>query len=423
MGIVEQPTRYASKHGPVGLVKGVGKAIVGAIVKPVVGVGDAAALLMNHISDATSNKQVLPKIPKRLRRALPSRSSKKPNCVILRPYDDRAAKAQKIVAGGESCDDEYICHVYLPSHLIIASEQCLWAIDRLSREAWCVSWEELSHFGRVDDGVQVVVFSQTGLKPYVFQVIENQEVEAFQKLLMMQFEKMGNAASNLAELKGPSVPSNEDFEVSMSNIPGIKTPQKRYIFGKCNNERKRLASTVKDEIDLIERCFGRVKTMGSEMPKYFMILDEEAWNLVSCWGQVFSGLSSRRCIAACVINGTGGDIQIKSTKLLEGGSPCYSIPTKEFDSDHGVLHAGGIIIFFGWSQQPSLLQPGNVFMHIETNAFTADLAHKKSRDVYAEAFAGFELGFLEKSYDDHGWWAKYWLLIRKTESSDISSSL
>merc|ERR1712160_162220 len=157
---------------------------------------------------------------------------------------------------------------------------------------------------------------------------------------MMQFEKMGNAASNLSELKGSSVPSNEDFEVSMSNIPGIKTPQKRYIFGKCNNERKRLASTVKDEIDLIERCFGRVKTMGSEMPKYFMI--------------------------------------------LEGGSPCYSIPTKEFDSDHGVLHAGGIIIFFGWSQQPSLLQPGNVFMHIETNAFTADLAHKKSRDVYAE---------------------------------------
>ena len=79
---------------------------------------------------------------------------------------------------------------------------------------------------------------------------------------------------------------------------------------------------------------------------------------------------------------------------------------------------GGIIIFFGWSQQPSLLQPGNVFMHIETNAFTADLAHTKSRDVYAEAFTGFELGFLEKSYDDHGWWAKYWLLIRKTESTD-----
>jgi hypothetical protein len=404
-GIVEQPKIYASKHGPIGLVKGVGKAMIGAIVKPVVGVGDAAALLMNHVSDATSNKKIFPKIPKRLRRALPSRSSKKPNCVILKPYDDRAAKAQKIVAGGESCNDVYLGHVDIPSHLIIASELCLWGIDRLSRDAWCVSWEEISHFGRVDGGVRVVVFSQTGLKPYDFQVVDDQEVEAFQKLLMMQFEKMGNAASNLSE-------------VSMSNIPGIKNNKKEYIFGKCNNERKRLANTVKDEIDLIERCFGRVKRTSSENPKFFMTLDEEAWNLVSCWGQVFSGLSSRRCIAACVINGTGGDIQIKSTKLLEGGSPCYSIPTKEFDSDHGVLHAGGIIIFFGWSQQPSLLQPGNVFMHIETNAFTADLAHTKSRDVYAEAFTGFELGFLEKSYDDHGWWAKYWLLIRKTESTD-----
>ena len=56
-GIVEQPTRYASKHGPIGFVKGVAKAVIGVIVKPVVGVGDAAALLMNHMSDATSKTQ------------------------------------------------------------------------------------------------------------------------------------------------------------------------------------------------------------------------------------------------------------------------------------------------------------------------------------------------------------------------------
>lgn len=108
MGIVEQPTMYASKHGPVGFVKGVGKAVVGAVVKPIVGVGDAAVLVMNHVSDATSNKQVLPKIPNRLRRALPSHSVEKKDCVKLLPYDERAAKAQKIVTGGESVDDVYI---------------------------------------------------------------------------------------------------------------------------------------------------------------------------------------------------------------------------------------------------------------------------------------------------------------------------
>ena len=170
---------------------------------------------------------------------------------------------------------------------------------------------------------------------------------------------------------------------------------------------------VEDEIDLIEQCFSRVKKMGSESSNFFKTLDDEAWTLVSCWGQVFSGLSSRRCIVASVINGTGNAIQIKSTKLVEGGSPCYSIPTKEFDPVQGVLNAGGVIIFFGWGVVPSLLQAGNVFMHIETNAFIADLADQKNRDTFTEALPGYQVGFLEKSYDDAGWWGKYWLLIRK----------
>jgi hypothetical protein len=410
LGIVDQPTRYASKHGPVGFVKGVGKAVIGAIVKPVVGVGDAAALLMNHVSDATSNKQILPKIPKRLRRALPCRSPRKPNCVILKPYDDRAAKAQKIVTGGESISDVYIGHVNIPSHLIIASDQCLWAIDKRSREPWCISWEEISHFGLVKGGMRVVIFSQSGLKPFVFQVDDDQECEELHKLLSMQLERMGNTSRDLTETSNATTIS--DIDMSMKNIPGIRSRQVKHVFGSCNQERKRLASTIKDEIDLIEQCFGRVKKMSSESRNFFETLDEEAWTLVSCWGQVFSGLSSRRCIAASLINGTGNDIQIKSTKLMEGGSPCYSIPTSEFDAEQGVLHAGGSIIFFGWGVVPSLLQAGNVFMHIETNAFIADLADQKSRDTYAEASPGYHVDFLEKSYDDAGWWAKYWLLLR-----------
>jgi Vacuolar-sorting-associated 13 protein C-terminal len=190
LGIVEQPAIYASKHGPVGFVKGVGKAIVGAIVKPVVGVGDAAVLVMNHMSDATSKKQVPPRIPKRLRRALPCWLPEKPNCVLLLPYDERAAKAQKIVTGGESIDDVYIGHIHIPSHLIIASVQCLWAIDRRSREPWCTSWEELSHFSLTEGGVRVVVFSQTGLKTYVFHVDHPGQATDLYKLLSMHTEKM-----------------------------------------------------------------------------------------------------------------------------------------------------------------------------------------------------------------------------------------
>jgi Vacuolar-sorting-associated 13 protein C-terminal len=189
-GIVEQPSLYASKHGPVGFLKGAAKGLVGAVVKPVVGLGDGVVLVMNHMSDATSKKQRHPMIPKRLRRALPSRSPDNRNAVRLEPFDERAAKAQKIVTGGESVQDIYLGHVNISSHLIIASEQCLWAIDRRSREPWCVNWEEISHFSASEGVVRVVVFSQTGLKSYVFQVENSRAVEKIHQLLSMQLRKM-----------------------------------------------------------------------------------------------------------------------------------------------------------------------------------------------------------------------------------------
>lgn len=206
--------------------------------------------------------------------------------------------------------------------------------------------------------------------------------------------------------------NTEPESLSRHQIPGIKAPQVNHVFGNCNLTRKRIGSNVKDEIDLVEQCFARVRAMGSDSSTFLKTLDQEAWSLVSAWGQVFSGLSSRRCVVAAVINGTGSFIQIKSTKLVEGGSPCYSIPTKEFDQEQGILHPGGVIIFFGWGVVPSLLQAGRVFMHLETSAFIADLADRKSRETYAEAMPGSQIGFLEKSYDDSGWWAKYCLLVR-----------
>lgn len=197
-GIIEQPSLYASKHGPIGFVKGVGKAIVGAVVKPVVGLGDAAVVVMNHVSDATSKKRIIPKIPIRIRRALPSRSSEKLNSVRLEPYDEKAAKAQKIVTAGDSIDDVYLGHINTPNHLIIASEQCLWAIDRRSREPWCVNWEEISHFGMADGRIRIVVFSQTGLKTYVFYTENQNQSLELNKLLMMQSRKIVSVARLIA---------------------------------------------------------------------------------------------------------------------------------------------------------------------------------------------------------------------------------
>jgi hypothetical protein len=86
--------------------------------------------------------------------------------------------------------DTYLGHVDLASHLIIASVQCFWAIDRRSREPWCVSWEEISHFNQVEGGIRIVVFSQSGLKTFTFQTETNTLAEGLIQLLSMQLRKM-----------------------------------------------------------------------------------------------------------------------------------------------------------------------------------------------------------------------------------------
>lgn len=199
------------------------------------------------------------------------------------------------------------------------------------------------------------------------------------------------------------------------SIAGVRSPQVNHIFGSCNNARKRISTTIHDEVDLVEQCHHNLRKMDSSSNTFFKTLDVEAWTLISSWGQLFTGLSSRRCIVASIINGTGYPIQIKSSRLVVGGSPCYTLATREYDKEQGILHAGGVILFFGWGAVPNLLQVGNVCMHIETNGFVSIMTDHKSSVTTATAMPGYQVGFLEKSYDDSGWWAKYWLLVRSDD--------
>ena len=155
--------------------------------------------MMNHVSEATSDKVLLLRIPKRLRRALPRISmGNGSKSVRLVPYDEKAAKAQKIVSSDECVEDTYIGHINTSTHLIIASEESLWAIDRKSRKPMCFSWEEISHFTILQDGaIRVSIFSHVGLKPFTIQVENSASFEALLRLLSMQVAKMVSLSLSL----------------------------------------------------------------------------------------------------------------------------------------------------------------------------------------------------------------------------------
>ena len=73
---------------------------------------------------------------------------------------------------------------------MIASKQCLWAIDKDSRDPWCISWAEISHFS-IEGGnsLTITVFSSQGPHSYVYYMSAVELAELY-ALLSMQKHKM-----------------------------------------------------------------------------------------------------------------------------------------------------------------------------------------------------------------------------------------
>ena len=196
------------------------------------------------------------------------------------------------------------------------------------------------------------------------------------------------------------------------NLAGLQKKQSKYVFGSMNCQEFSTDYIIEDEIQIIENCYEKVVSFSSSRSTFFSSLDEEAWGLINGWKKLFSGISSKHCLVAGFVNCTDNDIQIKSTILLEGGSPCCHIPSRDYDELNNLLKPGGAIIFFSWGVPPNLNNEGRIHLRVETNAFVCNLLDRHSPLTSVEMLPGCqdECVFLEKSIS--GWWAKHWILIK-----------
>ena len=83
-----------------------------------------------------------------------------------------------------------------------------------------------------------------------------------------------------------------------------------------------------------------------------------------------------------------------------------------------MLHPGGILMCVGWGAVPNSMQTGRVMISIETNSFACSLADSISHTSNVDVLTGYKVGFLEKSFDESGWWAKYWMLLQSDDSNE-----
>ena len=419
-GIINQPSIYASRYGTAGLIKGVGAALVGAIVKPVVGVGDAAVIVMNHVSETTTNQVNTVKVNKRMRRALPCTTSVHGKSIKLIPYDESSAAAQQIVTHQETENVHYLGHVQTHLFTVIVTDQYLWIVNLDDDRSQRFRWEDIKGFGFVGHRWTIDFFCSPHFMSFELSSRESAAVYGLLSIKVVRRLSRINAApvfasqtSLYSELKDISLVNKKGH----FNLPGINSKNSAFMFGNVNKEIVNFAAEELTGVsEFISKCRSRISRIGSSMPNYFQCLDKEAWLLVSFVSQVFTGLYSRRCVAAGLINGTGDDVQLLSTKLVQGGSRCYALPSGEYDKNLGVLHPGGAIIFLGWGAAPSLLQPGNVLVHIETNLCIMTLGDSISKSTSTQVLPSYDVDFLEKSYDETEWWAKYWIVIKKKET-------
>ncbi|KAJ7169902.1 vacuolar protein sorting-associated protein 13 [Mycena filopes] len=109
-GVLMKPIEGAESEGAFGFFKGVGKGLVGAVTKPVVGVFDLAS----NVSEGIRNTTTVFDGPARDRVRLPRHVSADG---VLRPYDARAALGQywlKDLDNGTYRQETYVAHINAP---------------------------------------------------------------------------------------------------------------------------------------------------------------------------------------------------------------------------------------------------------------------------------------------------------------------
>jgi len=106
-GVVMRPIEGAGTDGIVGFFKGVGKGLVGAVTKPVVGVFDLASNVSEGIRNTTTVFDPLDRDRVRQPRHIPADG-------VLIPYDARAANGQwfmKELGDGAYRNEFYVAHI------------------------------------------------------------------------------------------------------------------------------------------------------------------------------------------------------------------------------------------------------------------------------------------------------------------------
>jgi hypothetical protein len=464
-GLLSKPIEEASKTGVQGFFKGLGLGLIGAAVKPVIGLSDGitsvAQGISNQVDPGVKANHVRP--PRALE---PSAADL--NTLLVVPLNLEAAFAQEFVfkrAKLNHYEDSFLRYIPLETKgesIILSNVYVYW---RRSTSLWGRVWANISHCVYMHDSVGIMLYSggkDGGASLVVIPCSTTQTAKRVYAALAVNTARMGNPCnvipvdvvlrSGLNGSRGSLVASssssnnasaanllprddsaaattgnsnsgstNAGSDVHMLLRDGRRITQTArevqklivdesllgaldgYRFGTANGTV--LGQITGSEEDVLKRASFYLEQKIGPWSK----VDQHIWRLLWEWGCIHSNLSACRCSVTVLINRSDSPIQISRVQLvigrnvrIIGSSACgYEVESR-------CLMPEGMVVVFICAFPESPLDIGHLKANINTAAFSAVVASTQ-RESFCEGKGGFSIGFLEKTVSD--WWSKYVIVI------------
>ena len=138
-GVVKAPLRGAERHGMEGFAKGIGKGLLGLLVKPMIGLSDAATDVMIGVQGSVEGKKLRGSRHAQVR---PRRPMYGPDR-ILRPYSVADAAAATLMLRTKLAGENYLSHCDMDDKVALFSVKRMLLLGSNGQELLVVKYKNI----------------------------------------------------------------------------------------------------------------------------------------------------------------------------------------------------------------------------------------------------------------------------------------